>query len=343
MRFTVTKKIVAGLAVIILIGIIAMLVIYRGLYLVERDMQQLAHVEEPLILAAYEMEINMNGVALAVLKYVSTRTARYRGWAEKNLADFDGFHATYSKLIASPGELALNETVTRLYTEFKPLALDMMQNADKQEALFEKVSTEIEEIDEIVHRELKPGIDLLPGLTQAKFDKATAAANLEAEIAELGFWAANYQRAQKPEYKTLIGQKIDYFAAVLTRFESYDLSAEERRIAARLGEIFSDVTASIERVVALEDSMNEQRQKFISLRVEMDDIFDDQMQPLALRNLTAPRISAEATALNALRTISLLIPLYLLCAIVVGALLITLVMRPLGRLMKGTRVIGKAI
>ncbi|MDQ3195524.1 MAG: hypothetical protein M3Q32_03915, partial [Pseudomonadota bacterium] len=81
---------------IALIGVAAKLLMFRGLNLVERDVQRLALVEEPLVLAAYEMEINMNGVALAVLKYVSTRRARYRGWAEKHLADFDGFHASYS-------------------------------------------------------------------------------------------------------------------------------------------------------------------------------------------------------------------------------------------------------
>ncbi|MDQ3196813.1 MAG: hypothetical protein M3Q32_10745 [Pseudomonadota bacterium] len=44
--------------------------------------------------------------------------------------------------------------------------------------------------------------------------------------------------------------------------------------------------------------MSGQRESFIALRVAMDDIFDDQMQPLALRNLTAPRTRAERRRLT---------------------------------------------
>ncbi len=61
----------------------------------------------------------------------------------------------------------------------------------------------------------------------------------------------------------------------------------------------------------------------------------------SLRNLTAPRTRAEAAALDALRTISLLILLYLLCVLGVGALLFGFIMRPLRRLMTGTRAIGE--
>lgn len=66
MRFTVKTKIIAGLAIITLIGIVAMLLVFRGLKEVESNVNELALVEEPLILAAYEMEINMNGIGLEV-------------------------------------------------------------------------------------------------------------------------------------------------------------------------------------------------------------------------------------------------------------------------------------
>lgn len=61
LRFTATNKVVAGLALILLIGMLSMLFIYRGLDIVEQDVQKLANVEQPTSLAAYEMEINLNG------------------------------------------------------------------------------------------------------------------------------------------------------------------------------------------------------------------------------------------------------------------------------------------
>jgi hypothetical protein len=52
-RFTVKNKIVVGLGLILLIGMLSMLFIYHGLYTVKRHVHRLASVEEPTSLAAY--------------------------------------------------------------------------------------------------------------------------------------------------------------------------------------------------------------------------------------------------------------------------------------------------
>lgn len=64
MKVTVKTKIISGLVIILLIGIASMLLVFRGLKDVERNVETLARVHEPFILAAYEMEINMDGIGL---------------------------------------------------------------------------------------------------------------------------------------------------------------------------------------------------------------------------------------------------------------------------------------
>lgn len=340
MRLTVTSKVALGLAVIVVIGTLAMLFIYRGLNLVERDVTRLAEVAEPRILAAYEMEINMNGVGLAVLKYLSRRDARYRAWAEKDLADFDGFHSSYSKLINSAQEHALNGDVIQLYAEFKGLGIDLMRRADEQEVVFEMVSERIEQIDDVIDQTLQPALQSVPDLTRDTFGKVIATANMEAEIAELGFWTANYQRVQKPEYKIFIAGKIQHFRDALTDFESYALTSNEKNLVRSILESFDRVTAAIQRVIVLEDAMSSQRDRFIQLRSLMDDLFDDQMQPLALRGLAAPRKTAEAAVDDVLQRTRYLIPLFFVTAISVGWLLIQRITRPLGKLAQGTQAVS---
>lgn len=168
---------------IVLIGLFAKLFMYRQLDIVGRDVQRLAHVDEPLILAAYEMEINMNGIGLAVLKYISTRNPRYRKWALKDIDDFAEFHEAYLKLVASSEERALDAKLTLLYREFEVLAKRLMQRADDQEALFQRASASIERIDELLDKELQPGFDSEEEMSRTQMVKAIARANLEAEIA----------------------------------------------------------------------------------------------------------------------------------------------------------------
>ncbi|MGH9960295.1 MAG: hypothetical protein ACREBC_24755, partial [Pyrinomonadaceae bacterium] len=284
MRVTVKTKIIAGLAVITLIGIFTMLLIYRGLKEVENDVHELAQVQEPLILAAYEMEINMNGIGLEVLKYLNTRNPRYRQLATEDISDFNEFHAAYRKLIASDEERALDATISKHFSEFVALANSLMQRADEQEGFFKRVSDGIEQIDEFIHG-LQPGIVPNKGTIQSSFNKAIAAVRMEAEIAELGFWSANYQRLQNPAFKREINEKITLFVKALADFQQHDLTARESETARAVNGIFEQLKIGIDRVVEIEDSMAEQRERFIELRVSMDEMLDDQIQPLARQHL----------------------------------------------------------
>lgn len=58
-------EITLSLAIILLIGIASMLFIYNGLHTVGRIVHKLASLAEPTSAAAFEMEVNINGVGLA--------------------------------------------------------------------------------------------------------------------------------------------------------------------------------------------------------------------------------------------------------------------------------------
>jgi hypothetical protein len=73
MRFTVATKIGVFFALVLFIGLSAMALIYQGLGMVTTNVQELADIEEPLNASTYEMEININGIGLQVLKYLATK------------------------------------------------------------------------------------------------------------------------------------------------------------------------------------------------------------------------------------------------------------------------------
>jgi hypothetical protein len=62
MRFTVNTKIILGLAVVLTAGTLSMLIIYLGLTALQKGIHELADIKEPISAAAYEMEINVNGM-----------------------------------------------------------------------------------------------------------------------------------------------------------------------------------------------------------------------------------------------------------------------------------------
>jgi hypothetical protein len=80
--------------------------------MVNRNVHDLADVEQPTSLTAYEMEINMNGVGLAVLKYKDDADPFYRSWMLDDGADFKAFRREYLRLVNTSRERELGIRVS---------------------------------------------------------------------------------------------------------------------------------------------------------------------------------------------------------------------------------------
>ncbi len=159
MRLTVTKKIVVGLSIIVGIGIVSMLIVYGGLSTLQKSVHKLADIEEPAAAAAYEMEINVLGLGMGVLKYLDSHDPRDRQRVRKDQADFENFHAEYVRLAKTPRHRELADRVATLYTEFKALGETMMANKDGEEAIFAAAGRNFERIDDILDRRIQANIN----------------------------------------------------------------------------------------------------------------------------------------------------------------------------------------
>jgi two-component sensor histidine kinase len=155
-RLTAAKRIVFGLAAISVIGILAMLVIYAGLNAVERAVHELAVEEQPFNAAAYEMEVNVNGIGFAVMKYLATREPKYRALVDEDHDDFNKYHATYVRLAKTERERELARQVSMLYAEYNVFGYSLMRTRDRQEAQFTNVSTNLERIYRLIDDNLQP-------------------------------------------------------------------------------------------------------------------------------------------------------------------------------------------
>jgi hypothetical protein len=310
MRFTVTTKIIVSLCTIFFVGLLAMALIYRGLGIVTADLQKLANLEEPLNASTYEMEINVNGMGLHVLKYLDTGEEHYRAQVTDDNNDFTGFHRRYMALATTENERQLGRNMLGLYTQFWGLARRLMHKRDERERLFEGVLHRLEEIDRAleahwqqVHTRGRRDLD--------QFTKLVTLLAMEAEIAEVGFWATNYQRRHAPEDKELLFSKLGDVKGQLAKYATLRRTANDRQA---IGETVRGAVAEVENeigaVLRLDDEIRAVRQRFIDLRVLMDELVDKEIQVLARQNLEAPRLHAEQAVAHVLALMRYLVPLY---------------------------------
>lgn len=336
MRVTVRTKVVAGFAVILGVGTVSMLIIYYGLAALRDGMREIAGVSEPRSAAAYEMEINANGIALGVLKYLEAADPQYRRLVDKDQSDFARFHAKYLRLRGSLEQDALGDSIGVVYQEFRGLANLLMDDKDRQEAMFVAFGDGFERIDTLIDNRLQPLVDRAGPDGPAKIELLV---DLEADVAEVAFWVASYQRAPRPQYKELILANDREVRRDLAALQNLQLTEAERRTVAELASIHSRMMTSTREILASEDHIRERTQRLVTLRTNMDRILDERIQVLTLRGLDEPRVEAEAAVEVVLDSVRFLIPVFLVSAAIVAIMLITGITRPLRRLKTGTRAV----
>jgi signal transduction histidine kinase len=336
MRFGVTLKVALGLALIITVGMASMLIIYRGLEQVEAALERLAAVQAPIIAAAYGMEINVNGAALHVLTYLAARRPDDRAEAEDDVGDFARYHATYLQLVVTDRERELARRINEQHREFARLADELMNLADRQEKLYGAITEDTEEVDYVLDARLQPELFREAAMRSKGIGAAVASADLEAETAEVGQWAANYHREPTPSARRTILAKLAVMDRALRNFLSFNLSEQDLRLAPALRTLVPRVAGHVREVIVLEDDILEGRDRLIRLRQSMDDLLDDEIQVLAVRGLDEPRELAKTAANEVLIAMQILVPVFMVAAGVIGFLLIHVIRTPLGMLNRGT-------
>src|SRR5918999_4589456 len=340
MRFTVTTKIAVSICTIFFVGLLVMTLIYRGLGIVAANAHKLASIEEPLNASTYEMEINVNGMGLEVLKYLATGQEYYRSQVIRDYDDLNNFHSQYMVLAKTKNERQLGEKILGLYTPFWGLAEGLMHRRDERERVFERVTHRLEEIDRMLdaHRQQ---VATRGRRDRDRFTKVLTLSSMEAEVAEVGFWAANYQRRHDPEDKELLFIKLGNVKGQLAKYATLRQTANDRQV---IGETVRGAVAEIENkigaVLRLDDKIREVRQRFIDLRVLVEKLLDNEIQVLTRENLEAPRLHAEQAVVHVLALMRYLVPLYTIAAIIATVLLIRLLLKPIRQLMIGLKSVA---
>jgi signal transduction histidine kinase len=337
MRFTVSKKIGVAFAVILLVGTLSMLIIYRGLSILQQALHELADIKEPISAAAYEMEINVNGMALGVMKYLDSADPTYRELVHDDERDFERFHARYLQLAHTQEEKALGQQLGLLYSEFKRLGHQLIGLRNNQEKLFQLTGEHFERLDEIIDDTIQVQLNL----QDDDLEKLARVTDLESDLAEVGFWLLRYQRSQQPADKQRLLHNEAEFRHALAQFRALRLSAEERRWASLLEEGFNHVIALAHQTLDLEQQLQMSTRQFVRIRLEIDALVDEKMQTLTLSALVAPRREADQEIASVVRMTLFLLPIFVLAVVAVALLLIRMIIKPVQTLIRGTQAVSR--
>ncbi len=335
MRPTVSKKVVLGFAIVLAMGTIAVLMVYDGLARVGREMRYLAEIREPSYSSTLEIEINLNEIVLGCFAYLRNPEERYRTLVQSDEADVAGFLRRYAHLAATEAERKFAARLGVMFEEFHSLADSLMQRRDRQEAAYITVTEYLERADATIDRRLH----LTPGDPRTA-GKLAALSDLEADLAEVAFWLANYQRTQDPTVRSAIEANAEEFRATFARLNTLRLTPREATEVEAVGEMFDLTMVAAGEVLEIEDDLRRGSARFLELHTRLDSLLDEEIQPLGLQQLYQPRRAAGQAMASVLRRAQWLVPAVLMAAMLVAAVLIYSVVNPLRRLKAGTEALA---
>lgn len=338
MRFTITKKIGLGFALVLLIGLVGMLILYRELVTAQRALRTVIQVKEPLSAAGYEMEINVIGTGMGVLKYLDTGDPQYRQRVTKDEADFTHFQARYEQLVETPHGKAHGQQLLTLYRQFVALGKTLMAAKDEQAARFATMAANFSRLDVLLDDHLQANLDRRGPDGTRKAEEAVA---LEADAAETGTWLGNYLRTHTPDYRTRIADNADDFRRHLTTFRAFRLTVAEQRLVDEVDALFQQTTDEIHQILTLHDAMQQQLNAFLALRNQMDDVLDDELQTLTMQDLSVSVAAVDHASTRVLRILTVLLPLFLVFGLGMTLLIVRNIKNPLQRLMAGASVVSQ--
>ncbi len=330
-------RIIGGITLIVVLGVLSMLYIYRSLDQVTGYLARLDHVDVPFSIAAIEMEKNAEEYALGVLRYSVFPNPEVRKEAGNDRDDFHHYLKSYMRLSTSERKREFGRKADTEHERLIAAGEAMMDQRDQLDAEFARVDDVLEELDVLVDERMER---VTPGREPARSQHLAAVANIEAEAAEVGFWLAVFERRPEQKSQQRVQEKLAELKGAIESYQAMPLTQPERQLADAAMGLYTKVANGVANLIVGEAKQIKITGSFVALHAKLDDMFDDQIQALAEQGLTQPQIDADA-ALNRVQTaMRYLIPLYFVLAATLGILLIIAIIRPLRRLASGTEVIG---
>ncbi|MBW2270230.1 MAG: hypothetical protein JRH16_16825 [Deltaproteobacteria bacterium] len=319
----IARSLLAGVA-IGFIGILGTLAVlgwslhnsYRG---VAARVDQILTVEEPMNAAAHELEINVLGAGLAVLRYLETGDPVHRARVVNDEADFARFKADYDRLAKGEPEQALGDRIDQLHQRFGQVGRTLMDLRDRRAVMHDQLAAGFDTIDEILDDRIQAAVDPGSAGAEAKFRLSS---DIEGDVAEMGTWLGLYLNTPRERYRVRMLDNLQDVRHHLEEFKSISLTPTERAHADRLEQRLHQTAREIHEIIDLYDSQREYETEFISLRNEIDEVLDEGIQDLTRRRLADAAIEAS-TNIERMRAVGFfLVALSVLAALIAAGAIV---------------------
>ena len=338
MRLTVRAKMTLFMGFIVLIGAVAGTILAIQIRAIDERIREVTEVDEPISVAAFEMEINLIGTGFAVLGYLHDRDPLHLERIRNDEADFEEYQRQYQELAYLPGSEELAARIESGYAHFRELADELIALEDEQTGKMDLVLTNFDRLDEILDEQIQASIEVgAPG------DAIKVHAALEMEINTNGIakGLGNFLRTHDPQYEARVLKDEQDFNQFLAVYRDTELSPQERVWASEIETLFDETVDLSQEIIELDKVKEERLTQFVQIRRELDVILDDEIQVEVARDLAEAKDAVHASVSRIDTVIAAVVTGAVALTVVAGLVIGRSITQPVARLAEATRAVGR--
>jgi|GEM_PF-1512355 len=341
MRLTLSKKLGFGIGT--LIGVLLIVFILYGLFsysqilFIKEDIESIIKVAKPISITGYEMEINAVEIGFSLLAYLLDNDPKHLEQIKKDKDDLKHFQKTYHELIQFKND-AVALKLNQYNADFIAQAYELIRIEDEQKHKIEVFIQKLNKIDDILDDNIQASIK---SDDPQYNEKIKASYEMEINAYEIANSMANILRTYSDADKAKFSKDKQDFKKYYKKYTNLQLSSVEQQWASRIDSLFDESVTLVEDIIMLHNAKTKSRAKIVQIRMELDDVLDDEIQVAASQSL----LQIGDNAINTINSTRFITAIALFLTIVVGVfgglVIVRGITNPVHNLIDGVETVAK--
>ena len=277
MKSTIAKKLWSSFGVLIAVLTICGVIAYWQINGINRVIEQLVEVREPLQEIILEMEINMGNTSRAVMGYAMERDPSHVKWLHDSEKEFEGLVSDFSELAETEEEKRFHREASLFFAEFRKLSHDIVALVNERHDAQRVFREAAKEIDESIGKTLERVTNRTPGWTKAKGEVTLNMQICSHEVfAAIERYLVQHTGFQRDEVKSA----EQAFREFRKMYRSTGLSDEESHAIRLIDRDYNHAIKVGYDAMAVTDQLYVKLDRFRDDLTRIDTVLNEDIQPL---------------------------------------------------------------
>ena len=314
MKLTIAKKLWGSFGVLIAVLTICGGIAYWQIHGVNRVIEQLVEVREPLQEIILEMEINMGNTSRAVMGYTMDRDPSHIKWLHDSEKEFKGLVSDFGELAETEEEKRFHREVSLFFVEFKDLSHSIITFVNEQHDAQRVFREAAKEIDESIGKTLERITDRSPGWTKAKGEIIL---NMQICSHEVSAAIERYLVQHTGFQRDTVKSAEQAFREFRKMYRKTGLSDDENHAIMQIDRHYNHVIKTAYDAMAVKDQLYEKLDRFRNNLIKLDKMLNEDIQPLIHADtVRAAEDSRRSVSIASTITLTMVISALIIMALV---------------------------